>query len=271
MKKLMISAVVAAMTMLAACGGMSGEGDKSAIDVSDKLSGDTMIYGLACDGCNDSVIVFLPSEGGDPITYNIVQAMKNKQVFGHPEIGDWLGIILHPKDSTAARMVVDLDQLKGTWTYQVLPTLRESATKSLQQIDAEITDSMRELLFVPREYGFTLKRHHQATTVGMVYRSNSLADESLVEYPPVPRYTGWHTWNGQLILTRDTVDSKRNPLPPAKIQRDTLGFVMMHGDTLVLQTRQKKIIGFHRQENALKANEKATEAANKQAEKDSIR
>lgn len=270
MKRLMIGAVVAAMMMLAACVGKHGEGDKSAIDVSQKLPGDKMIYGLACDGCNDSVIVFLPNEGGDPVTYNIVGAMKKKQVFGHPEIGDWLGLMLNPEDTTEATLVIDLDQLKGTWTYQVLPTLRESNTKSEGQIIAELTDSMRKQLFIPREYGFTLKRHHQATTVGMVRRTNSLTDDDLVEYPPVPRYSEWYSWNGKLILKSDTVDSNRKPLPPSKIQRDTMTFVMMEGDSLVLR-KGNQVIGFHRQESAMTANKKAVDAAIQKAKSDSIR
>ena len=272
MKKSFITIALTALSLLTLtnCGRGNGQGDKSAIDVSAKLAGDQMIYGLACDGCSDSVIVFLPNEGGDPVTYHIVQAMRNKKVFGKPEIGDWVGLLLNPKDSTEALLVVDLDQLKGTWTYQVMPTLKESATKTERQINAELTDSMRELLFVPREYGFTLKRHRQATSVGRVMRTNSLADESLVEYPPVPNYTSWATWNGKLILTRDTVDKDRKPLPQSLIQRDTADFLLMHDDTLALRMGGQ-IIGFHRQESALTANKKANEAVQKQAAKDSIR
>lgn len=263
--------VVAVILVLTSCGGKdAGTGDKSAIDVSAKLVGDKMIYGLACDGCNDSIIVFLPNEGGDPVIYNIVDAMKNKQVFGAPDIGDWLGLMVNPDDSTVVDMVIDLDQLKGTWTYQVMPTLRENTVKSEKEIISELTDSMRVHLFIPREYGFTLKRHHRASPVGMVYRTNSLADDGLVEYPPVPHYSEWHTWNGMLILTCDTLDNDKKPLPKSQIQRDTMSFVMMEGDTLALRLGDK-VIGFHRQENAMVANKKANDAALQKAKSDSIR
>ena len=123
-------------------------GDKSAIDKTKKAKGDKMEYGLACDGSNDSILVFLPNSGGDPVTYNIVKASKGKKIFGHLETGDWVGIMINPNNQREATMVVDLDQLKGTWTYQVLPTIKESKTKSRQQIEAELTDSMRAILFV---------------------------------------------------------------------------------------------------------------------------
>lgn len=132
--------------------------DSRAIDKTVKAKGDKMIYGLICDGCTDSTIVFLSNEGGDPVTYNIIRATRNKQIFGKPEIGDWAGIMLNPNNKHEATMVVDLDQLKGTWTYQVMPILKEMATKSEHEIIAELTDSMKEEIFVPREYGFLLKR-----------------------------------------------------------------------------------------------------------------
>lgn len=51
-----------------------------------------MIYGLSCDGTNDSVIVFLPFESGvDPIIYNIETAKRAGKIIGQPQIGDWVG------------------------------------------------------------------------------------------------------------------------------------------------------------------------------------
>jgi len=271
MKRLAFIVLLATALVAAGCFNRNAGKEKEAIDNSQKLPGDKMIYGLACDGCTDSVIVFLPNEGGDPVTYNIVSAMGKKQVFGHPEVGDWVGLMLNPKDSTEALMVIDLDQLKGTWTYQVMPVIRELATKSEGQIKAELTDSMRALLFVPREYGFTLKRHHAASSVGMVYKGNSLTTETLVEYPPVPNYTGWVTWNGKLILTRDTVDySTKKRIAKDKIRRDTMEFVFMQDDSLVLRQYGKNT-SYHRQVSAMQANKKAQEAVSKQAAMDTIR
>lgn len=247
------------------------KGDKSAIDKTKRAPGDKMIYGLVCDGNTDSTLVFLPNTGGDPVTYNTIKATKAKKIFGHPEIGDWVGIMLHPDNPHEITMLIDLDQLKGTWTYQVMPKLKESKTKTASQIEAELTDSMRAILFIPREYGFALKRHFSASTVGFVYKGNSLNDESIVEYPPVKRYTTWRPYNGYLILTGDTLDSQRNPLPKNKIQKDTLEFVYMMDDSLALRVGGKEVIGFHRQKNVIEANRKANEALKKQTDKDTIK
>ena len=32
-----------------------------------RLQGDKTIYGLACEGCNDSIVLLLPNDGSDPI------------------------------------------------------------------------------------------------------------------------------------------------------------------------------------------------------------
>ena len=264
-----------AITFMAAlsvsCGNSSNELEKAeAIDKSVKEKGDKMIYGLTCDGCTDSTIVFLPNEGGDPVTYNIEKATHNKQIFGKPEIGDWIGIILNPANKHEAMMVIDLDQLKGTWSYEVVPTLKEMKTKTNREIRAEITDSMKEILFVPRQYGFTLKRHFQASPVGLIYKGNSLSDESIVEYPKVKIYTGWHVFNGKLILRLDTVDERQRRIPDSKVVRDTATFLYMLDDSLALRIKDSTI-GFRRQKNAMSANKKAAEAAAKMAVKDSIR
>lgn len=224
-----------------------------AIDKSVKLKGDSMIYGLACDGCTDSTIVFLANEGGDPVTYNIIRATRNKQIFGHPEIGDWVGIMPDPDNKNEATMVIDLDQLKGTWTYQVMPTLKGMATKSEREIEAELTDSMKALIFVPREYGFTLKRHFQASSTGMVHRESILSDESIVEYPPVKMFREWHIFNGKLILVGDTADARHMRLPENKIKRDTAEFVYMQEDTLALRFGNETI-GYRRQQNTIMVN-----------------
>lgn len=270
-----LTAIVTLLT--AACGkGPTTPLKNDAVKMEAKSESDKMIYGLACDGSSDSVIVMLPfstdgtSDYPDPVRYNIVNAVKQHQVFGQPEIGDWVGVLLNPKKKNEAKMVIDLDQLKGTWTYQVLPTLKEMATKTEGQIIAELTDSMKEELFIPREYGFTLKRQHQAGSVGHIRSANSLSDESLVEYPPVRRFTSWKTFNGKLILTEDTVDDKHARIPENKIVRDTAEFVYMMDDSLALRIRGK-VIGFHRQANAIEANKKANEAVSKQAAKDSIK
>ena len=89
MKKFFIITLLLSTFIFMACYDRVSSGDRGAIDKETKLKGDRTIYGLACDGCSDSVIVFLPNEGGDPVRYNIVNAQKNHQVFG--DIGTMVG------------------------------------------------------------------------------------------------------------------------------------------------------------------------------------
>ena len=87
------------------------------------LEGDSMVYGLACEGCNDSVVVLLPMDGSDPVSYDIIEARLNQKVLGQMRVGDWIGLMRNAEDSTVADLVIDLDELKGTWCYVVMPKL----------------------------------------------------------------------------------------------------------------------------------------------------
>ena len=83
-------------------------------------------------------------------------------------------------------------------------------------------------------------------------------------------YTGWHVFNGKLILRLDTVDERQRRIPDSKVVRDTATFLYMLDDSLALRIKDSTI-GFRRQKNAMSANKKAAEAAAKMAVKDSIR
>ena len=83
------------------------------ISMSKPAKGDKAIYGLACMGCTDSVVIMLPNQGGDPVKYNILEANRNRQAFGNIEVGDWICII-PAKEKNKASMVIDLDKLKAT-------------------------------------------------------------------------------------------------------------------------------------------------------------
>ena len=122
--------------------------------------GDKFIYGLACDGCSDTAVVVLPADCSDPVTYNIMEATRNHKVFGTPAIGDWIAVLVNPKNPHEALEVIDLDMLKGTWTYQVIPTLKENALKSKGEITAELTELLKALMVVPGEHAVTLKRKY---------------------------------------------------------------------------------------------------------------
>ena len=134
---------------------------------------------------------------------------------------------------------------------------------------ADMPDSIRNTYLVPREYGFTLKRAHQAQSVGFVYSNSTLESDSPVEYPPVKRYRQWHMLNGRLILVSAEAVKTSEAETQAKqvVVLDTLDFVYMDIDSLIM-TQNGKRIGFHRKENALKANDAANKA---QAKIDSIK
>ena len=111
MRKSVLCLVVAMASLLAACGGKPSSGEKpdGNVGTSTKIEGDSTRYGLACEGCTDSVLVFLPGTGGDPVTYNIVEAFMHRRVIGRPKTGDWVAVVLNGEDSLKADMVINLD------------------------------------------------------------------------------------------------------------------------------------------------------------------
>ena len=241
--------------------------DKMAISMSQNAKGDSAIYGLACEGTNDSAVVLLPNQGGDPIKYRIVWAMNNHQVFGTPSIGDWICVIPQADSKNSARMVIDLDQIKGTWTHAVKPVFKDISgisRKQIREMFENMPDSIKETYLVPREYGFTLSRQSKAQAIGRIYGSND--EESPVKYPEVPHYTEWHAYNGKLILVQGRVEYN-NIVYNEKEKRDTFEFVYLHDDSLAIRsTKNKEIFSYHRKD-AKTVNEKAKAAVNKQAER----
>lgn len=243
--------------------------DEEPIQKETEIKGDSMLYGLSCDGTTDSVVVIWPF-GGEPITLSCFDAKQAGRIIGKPQIGDWIGVMIDPEDSTEATMVVNLDQLKGTWTYPVLPVMKDMqhmSRRMQKRMLEDMPDSVRETFLVPREYGFTLKRGHVAQPVGRVMRSNSLEDDSPVQYPEVRNYKEWHMLNGNLVLVSGvnalmaSADAKVEP-----DVLDTLQFVYMDEDSLIL-THHGIRYGFHRKGNALDANAAATKAQEKQDSK----
>lgn len=271
MKVKTILTLALAATTLAAChrGKKPPRMDNSklAISLSKPAKGDRAIYGLACLGCSDTALVLLPNGGGDPVRYNILDATRNHQVFGDIEVGDWVCVMpCEEKDEkNRADMVIDLDQLKATWTYPVMPKLRDVSHLSKRQqarILANMPDSIVETYMVPRQYGFTLKRMSEAMAVGRVMINKDVDDDSPVEYPDVPQYTEWHAYNGKLILVQGRRELE-GAVINGKTKRDTFTFVYMKGDSLALSDREGRIQGFHRSLNAMKANAKAHAADEK--------
>ncbi len=205
-----------------------------------RLQGDNAVYGLACDGCNDTVIVVLPEDNSDPITYNIMEAKRRKRIMGKIQIGDRLCIVLNKKDKKKADVVVDIDKLAGIWCYIVMPKMRDAeqlSAKAQARMMENMSDSIKETYLIPREYGFYLKRDWVASSVGYVDDNNALAQESPVEYPPLGYFTAWHLWNGMLVITSGTPSTKNNEQINVKsLRNDTCSIDYLNGDSLVLSS-----------------------------------
>lgn len=231
------------------------------IDDAPEVKGDSMLYGLSCDGTSDSVVVIWPFQG-DPITLSCIDAKESGRIIGRPEIGDWIGVMRDHHDTTTATMVVNLDALKGTWTYPVMPVMKEfqnMSRRAQRRMMAHLDDSIKENFLIPREYGFTLKRNHNAQAVGRVMRSNTLEDDSPVIYPPVSNYTKWYMLNGNLVLI-----SREGGFPGAKDGKkatyslDTMQLIALSADSLILMQHGIRY-NFHRKQNAMEANKEAQE------------
>lgn len=177
--------------------------------------GDSSIYGLACDGSTDSVLVLLSPSCERLDTLDIIQASDEHRIIGRPHIGDDMAVIV--KDSTVWK-VVNISRLTGQWCYMVTPTLRRQFSKPLP-------DSILQRLMAPKEYSLLLKRNGNAIAYGM-QRRQTTDDLSPVEYPALKRYISWQFLNGSLILVPDTSSEE---LP------DTVDVLYLRRDSLVLR------------------------------------
>ena len=197
-----------ATTLLAAivmgCGGGTADrGDSKNDSVGTTMPGDSTVYGLACDGCTDTILVLLRDVTRDPDTFDILDASRNQHVYGHPRIGDQMAVVLAKDSTNVAAMVVDIDKILGAWCYTVTPTLRRRADidkGTEQELLKKLPDSIVRRLLQPREYGFELKNDFQAQPIGIVRQGNTSDDRSPVEYPELKRYREWHLHNGRLVL-----------------------------------------------------------------------
>ncbi len=228
-----------AMMLTAACGSDKATSTASSTS-SHRLKGDSTVYGLACDGCTDSVVVLLPQDDSDPVRFNIIEAMHRGRVLGKLQVGDRIGVVLNKRDKHKADLVVDIDRLMGIWCYIVMPTLRDAQGLSKSQqlsMMRSMPDSVKEMYFIPREYGFYLKPEWEAQSVGYVQEANSLAEESPVVYPPLGFFTGWGMWNGKLVIMRGTPHfSADGKLRVTDQVSDTCDIDYLDADSLVLSS-----------------------------------
>lgn len=241
--------------LLAACGhsGNNYGDDKTSGDslnqepVIRQLEGDSTLYGLACEGSNDSIIVILTSADSDPDTIDVLEARINRRVFGRPEIGDQVAITMNAERKNTADIVINIDRLKGEWCYQVMPRLRRrssAATDSAVQLPPDFPDSLRRKWFQPREYGFELHRDNTMRPIG-VQRNEAERQPGPVEYPTLKRYRQWHVYNGHLLFSetrRDTLGHQQ------VISTDTADIVFLRRDTLQLRFANHEQ-GYYRRSN----------------------
>ena len=232
--------LLSAAVLISACGSKSTQEPKGvasdAISLQQNVPGDSALYGLACDGCTDSVLVFLPYSGGDPDTFDIINAFQQHRIYGRPHIGDELAVILNPEDRDEALVVIDMETLKGTWCYMVKPTLRtpeQMAKKMQRRMMERIPDSVKQQMLSPREYTLRLKRDNSVMVRGGMYRQTTTDDMSPVEYPAVTRYTEWHLYNGRLILKADTIPGFYKPGDVPTV--DTVDIEALVDDSLILR------------------------------------
>ena len=240
MKKYTLLTLASAAIISMACGNNGGPGpeEEKSVGTSTHIEGDSTVYGLACYGCTDTVLVFLPGRGGDPVVYNILEATKDGRVIGHPTVGDWVAVIVNGTDTTKADMVIDLDQLKGTWVSLVSPILRERIEHDYETAEGQAhEDSLLKELMQPVEMGFSLKQHYTAQAVGRRLAART-SDDSPVILPTPRNYTEWHVINGQLVLTA-TDPQEQNGVKNAakKMDNDTADFILMTHDSLRLRFR----------------------------------
>lgn len=231
------------------------------------LEGDSTIYGLACEGCSDSVVILLPGDGSDPVTYNIIDAHRHNRVMGRLKVGDWIGLMRNPTDSTVADFVLNLDELKGTWCYVVMPKWRDASNMTPQAqaiLEESMPDSVKKEFFVPREYGFSLKRQWTAQSVGYV-RKSPLEDQSPVVYPRLLYFTEWHILNCRLVMTSREYQKKDDSeeMELAGYRNDTCDVVFLSGDSLVLASDGESR-GYYRRTNVADINKEARQKAAEQ-------
>ncbi|MBR5748764.1 MAG: hypothetical protein IKY01_08285 [Prevotella sp.] len=240
--------------LLAACGisgNRNGDGQTSGDSLSQEpiarqLEGDSTIYGLACEGSNDSILVILKSVDSDPDTIDILNARINRRVYGRPEIGDQVAITMDAEKKSVADIVINIDRLKGEWCYQVMPRLRRRAgagADSAVQLPPDFPDSLRQKWFQPREYGFEIRRDNTVRPIGI--RNEAERQPGPVEYPTLKRYRQWHVYNGHLLLSetrRDTLGNQQ------VVSTDTADIVFMRRDTLQLRFADQER-GYYRRSN----------------------
>ena len=239
--------LIMATLMTVSCGSQQDGYDSPTTVYNDEqnLPGDSTLYGLACEGCTDSLLVFLPFSGGDPDTLDILEARMERKVFGRPTIGDRLAIIRNGEDSTIADLIINIDALQDAWYYQVQPRLRHRPQHPDSATNAPaLPDSLRRKWMQPREYGLEFKRNHIVRPIGSI-RPGQQDHQGPMEFPKQKRYQQWHLYNGHLVLAETRRDTLGNT---SVISTDTADIQLLRRDTLVLRFADREQGYYHKKE-----------------------
>lgn len=191
--------------------------------------GDSTVYALAAAGSNDSVLVYLklPYRGADPDTVDILNALQNRQMFGRPEVGDNVAIVLNDSDQAVAKRIIVTEKLVGEWCYEVTPRLRRKLG------EGPLPERIQKMLEEKREYGMTIKLSGEMYSMGAHSRQ---ADEQLpVVYPKAKNYRRWAIFNGRLVLSEVGHTEGTEKAEVTVTGTDTADFVSMRRDTLILR------------------------------------
>ena len=242
--------MVGALLLTGACG--SKQEKPAAIDAADsvaivqnQLPGDSAIYGIVCEGCNDTILIFLPSISADPDTIDILEASKRHQVFGRMNIGDVVAFIPNTEDAKVGDMVVNVEALKGQWCFMEKPQLRERAGMNVAErpkLTPEQDSVLREMLQL-REFGMEIKGENTVRPISSIPYSVSTDDNSPVIFPQVKRYRQWHLLNGKLLLSETLRDSTGTPTVS---HTDTATLIVLRSDTMALRFQDGKVQGYYK-------------------------
>ena len=221
-KKALFASMIGAALMLS-CGSNSQQADLQAdINGQHQTDGDSTIYGLACDGCTDTILVILRDVRKDPDTLNILEASRRHRVFGSLNIGHKVAVMRNAEDSTVGDIVIDMGSLRGKWCYKVMPVMRRRANMPL--------------LMTPREYGFHLIGEGSIRPIGEHQRALTSDDKHFVDYPTQPRYRDWKIANGLLVFSEVGIDSVGKQ---QTVHSDTAQLELLTPDTLVLRFKDR--------------------------------
>jgi len=233
--------IIAIIAIIAACGSKQKDAAKEKrISAQKVIKGDSTLYGLACEGCTDSILIFLPHSANRLDTFDIIEAHQQHRIYGRPRIGDEVAITVNPQDTTEVITLINLDELRDQWCYKVNPRLKkrdDMTTKMQFRLLEKVPDSIKQQWMQPREYKLHLKNDHTAMVYGNI-RHTSSDDMKPVEYPKVRHYTEWHLLNGKLILKADTLSGFSTP--EDKPVTDTVIIKMLRKDSMILQFPDKE-------------------------------